>query len=271
VIYFRTLDDYRRTRALADAGSHFVVVGGGFIGSEIAASLTSAGCTVSMVFPDDGIGARVFPPELSGFVTEYYRERGVDVRSGRSVGGIEPGRVRLDDGSELEADAVVAGLGIEPATELAEAAGLEVANGIVVDELGRTSADDVFAAGDVARFPLTALGTNARVEHEDHAKSHGRAVGENMAGADTPYRHLPFFYSDLFDLGYEAIGETDPRRRLLAEWNEPNRNGVVCYADDAGRPRGFLLWGIFGQVDAATALIEAGGPVVADELRSLLA
>jgi NADPH-dependent 2,4-dienoyl-CoA reductase/sulfur reductase-like enzyme len=270
VIYYRTLDDYRRTRALADGKSRFVVIGGGFIGSEIAASLTANGCAVSMVFPDDGIGARIFPPELASFVTGYYRERGVDVRTGRTVAGIEAGRVRLDDGSELEADAVVAGLGIEPATELAEAAGLELSNGIVVDEHGRTSTDGVFAAGDVARFPVAALGTSTRVEHEDHAKSHGRAVGANMAGADAPYRHLPFFYSDLFDLGYEAVGETDPRHRVLAEWKEPNRNGVVCYADDDGRPRGFLLWGTFGQVDAATALIEAGAPVGTDELRSLL-
>src|SRR5207253_4321876 len=129
-------------------------------------------------------------------------------------------------------------------TELAEAAGLEVRDGIVVDEYGRVAgATDVFAAGDVARFPLRPLGTETRVEHEDHAKSHGRAVGANMAGADAPYDHLPFFYSDLFDLGYEAVGEIDSRRATLAEWKEPNREGVVCYLDEQRRPRGFLLWG----------------------------
>jgi 3-phenylpropionate/trans-cinnamate dioxygenase ferredoxin reductase subunit len=271
VIYFRTLDDYRRVRALADRGSRFVVIGGGFIGSEIAASLASTGCRVTLVFPEDGIGARLFPPELARFVTEYYREQGVEVRAGRTVSGIDSGRVALDDGQALEADAVVAGLGIEPATELAEAAGLQVSNGIVLDEYGRAGTGNVFAAGDVARFPADpALGGDARVEHEDHAKSHGRAVGANMAGADTPYHHLPFFYSDLFDLGYEAVGEVDSRHRSVAEWTEPNRSGVVCYLDDASRPRGFLLWGIFGQVDAARELITAGEPVDAAALRSLL-
>src|SRR5579862_7180085 len=182
VVYYRTLDDYRRVRELADRRGRFVVIGGGFIGSELAASLVSNGCTVSMVFPEAGIGARIFPEELSAFVTAYYRDRGVDVHAGRLVVGSEPGRVRLDDGTELIGDGVVAGLGIEPAAELAEAAAIEVADGIVVDELGRTSAPDVFAAGDVARFPAVALGKSIRVEHEDNAKSHGRAVGANMAG-----------------------------------------------------------------------------------------
>ena len=270
VVYYRTLDDYRRVRALAEPPARFVVVGGGFIGSELAASLTDIGCSVSIVFPEDGIGARIFPPELAVFVTGYYRDRSVDVYSGRTVDGVDGGRVRLDDGTELVADAVVAGLGIQPATELAEAAGIDVADGIVVDELGRTSAADVFAAGDAARFPLAVLGGSARVEHEDHAKSHGAAVGANMAGAETPYRHLPFFYSDLFDLAYEAVGETDPRHRMLTEWKEPNRAGVVCYADDTGRPRGFLLWGIFGQVDAATGLLAEGKLVDSATVRSLL-
>ena len=120
--------------------------------------------------------------------------------------------VTLADGRTLEADAIVAGIGIEPNVELAADAGLPVANGIVVDAYGRVGGrEDVFAAGDVARFPVAALATDMRVEHEDHAKSHGRQVGANMAGAGAPYEHLPFFYSDLFDLGYEAVGELDSR------------------------------------------------------------
>ena len=102
---------------------------------------------------------------------------------------------------------VVAGLGIVPRDELAAAAGLPADNGIPVDDRGRVGGrDDVFAAGDVARFPAHDLGQDLRVEHEDHAKSHGHQVGRNMAGANEPYDHLPFFYSDMFDLGYEAVG-----------------------------------------------------------------
>jgi 3-phenylpropionate/trans-cinnamate dioxygenase ferredoxin reductase subunit len=271
VVYFRTLDDFRRLRAVAQEGASVVVIGGGFIGSEIAASLASTGSTVTLVFPEDGIGARIFPSELSAFVTDYYREQGVDVRPGTMVSELSGLHVKLGDGTVLEADAVVAGLGIVPNEQLAARAGLPLDNGIVVDDRGRVGGrDDVFAAGDVARFPSAALGTMSRVEHEDHAKSHGRAVGANMAGADTPYDHLPFFYSDLFDLGYEAVGETDARLGTVAEWATPNRQGVIAYLDDDRRPRGFLLWDVWGKVDAATELIRAGQPLDPQQLRALL-
>jgi NADPH-dependent 2,4-dienoyl-CoA reductase/sulfur reductase-like enzyme len=151
-------------------------------------------------------------------------------------------------------DIVVAGLGIQPNVELAEQAGLRVDNGIVVDELLRTSAPDIFAAGDVANFANPALGIRMRVEHEDNANSMGAAAGRAMAGQGTPYTHLPFFYSDLFALGYEAVGELDPRLDVVSDWKEPFREGVVYYLKD-GRVRGVLLWNIFGKVDAARALI----------------
>ncbi|MCW2977982.1 MAG: pyridine nucleotide-disulfide oxidoreductase [Actinomycetia bacterium] len=262
VIYFRTLDDYRRLRARAGAGTSFVVVGGGFIGSEIAAALTKVGSRVTMVFPDAAIGARLLPAHLAAFVTEYYREQGVEVVTGETVASVRGGRLTTGSGRVLEADAVVAGLGIVPATELAEVAGLPVDNGIVVDELGRVGAhDDVFAAGDVANFPILALGKNARVEHEDHANTHGRTVGANMAGAGQPYDHLPFFYSDLFDLGYEAVGDIDSRLETIERWDEPNRKGVVAFVDDQRRPRGFLLWNTWDKVDAARDLIRAAKPI----------
>jgi 3-phenylpropionate/trans-cinnamate dioxygenase ferredoxin reductase component len=101
-----------------------------------------------------------------------------------------------------------------------------------------------------------------RVEHEDHAKSHGRQVGANMAGDDRPYDHLPFFYSDLFDLGYEAVGELDSRLDTLADGDESGAGETVYYyLDRERRPRGILLWNVFGQVDAARALIRAAEPV----------
>ena len=262
VVYFRTLDDYRRVRAQAVEGARFVVIGGGFIGSEIAAALTGAGCRVTMVFPTSGIAARLLPAELSEFVASYYRERGVEVLSGETVASAGPGGVVTGSGRTLEADAVVAGLGIEPNVELARAAGLPVEDGIVVDEYGRAGGrDDVFAAGDVASFPSPALGRRFRVEHEDHAKTHGKVVGANMAGAEIPYDHVPFFYSDMFELGYEAVGEVDSRLATIARWDEPDRKGVVAYIDDASRPRGFLLWNTWDKVDAARDLIRAGQPI----------
>ena len=98
----------------------------------------------------------------------------------------------------------------------------------------------------------------------------GKAVGANMAGAATPYDHIPFFYSDLFDLGYEAVGEVDSRLDSLETWAEPNRKGVVGYVDGGRRPRGFLLWDVWGKVDDARALIEAGKPIGEEELQALL-
>jgi 3-phenylpropionate/trans-cinnamate dioxygenase ferredoxin reductase subunit len=262
VIYFRTLDDYRHLRTLADRGSRFVVIGGGFIGSEIAAALALNGCSVTMVFPEPGIGWRIFPAELSVGLSDHYRNRGVELLPGASVVGIERDRVMLGDGRTLEADAVVAGIGIEPNVELAAEAGLPVENGIVVNAFGRVGGrGEVFAAGDVARFPVPALGGDLRVEHEDHAKSHGRRVGANMAGAEEPYDHLPFFYSDLFDLGYEAVGELDSRLRTIAELGGLGDEGLVYYVENEGCPRGVLLWNLFGRVDQARGLIQAGQPI----------
>ena len=122
-------------------------------------------------------------------------------------------------------------------------------------------ADDVFAAGDAASFPSVDLGRRLRVEHEDHAKTHGRTVGANMTGAEIRYDHLPFFYSDMFDLGYEAVGEVDSRLRTLEEWDEPNRKGVVTYVDEGGRPRGFLFWNVWDRVESGREQIRAGQPV----------
>ncbi|MCL6438384.1 MAG: FAD-dependent oxidoreductase [Rubrobacteraceae bacterium] len=273
VIYFRTFADYERLRDLAERGERFVVIGGGFIGSEIAAALAMNDRRVTMVFPEDGIGARTFPSELSGFLNDYYREKGVEVLAGQTVEGIgdRGGRkvVRTSDGREIEADGVVAGLGIRPETSLAEAAGLEVDDGIVVDEHLLTGAPDVYAAGDVARFYNPALGSRLRVEHEDNANTMGQQAGRNMAGAGEPYHHLPFFYSDLFELGYEAVGEIDSTLETVSDWKEPGREGVVYYLRD-GRVRGVLLWNVWDQVENARTLIAEKGPFSADDLRGRL-
>ena len=272
VIAFRTVDDYRRLRATAVPGSRVIVLGGGFIGSEVAAALAMNGVRVTVVVPEAGIGARVFPPDLSAAVTGLYRDRGVDVRTGelaKSVGR-EAGAlvVRTTAGARLAADAVVAGLGIEPETSLAAAAGLAVTDGIPVDGTLRTSHPDVFAAGDVANVYSEALGARRRVEHEDAAVSMGRAAGRAMAGDTTPFTHIPYFYSDLFELGYEAVGDLDGRLETRAKWKEPFREGVVEYVR-TGRVAGVLLWNVWGRIDAARAAL--GAPVEAPAAAEALA
>ncbi len=273
-IYFRTLDDYRRLRRAAMPGARVAVIGGGFIGSEIAAALTLTGCKVTMLFPEAAIGARVYPAALAASVTEYYRQRGVDVRSGvTATGGATDGggaELTLSDGSTLRADAVVAGLGIVPNVQLAREAGLELdLGGIVVDQHLRTSDPDIYAAGDVAAFPAPALERRMRVEHENAALTMGQRAGLCMAGQDARYDELPFFYSDLFDLGYEAVGLLDARLETVEQWVTPFREGVVYYLD-GGRVRGALLWNTWGQVDAARALIAAPGPFDATTVRGRL-
>lgn len=266
VVYFRTLDDYRNLREAAQRRAHFCVIGAGFIGSEIAAALAINHCPVTLVFPQDGIGARIFPKQISSALNDYYRNRGVEVLAHTTVTDVERQgasmQVTLGDGRALEVDTVVAGIGIVPNVEVAAAAGLPVTNGIVVDAYGRAGGrEDVFAAGDVAHFPVAALGIETRFEHEDQAKSHGRCVGKNMAGAHERYDHLPFFYSDLFDVGYEAVGETDARLETLLDWSSIEAEGTITYVDGERRPRGVLLWNRFGHVDAARELIRAGKPV----------
>lgn len=273
VIYYRTLDDYTRLRALTEQGEQFAVIGAGFIGSEIAAALAMNNKRVALLFPGEGLGGRVYPPDLSRFLNEFYRDKGVDVRPGQRIAGVEVAgdktRVRTQSGPDLLVDGVVAGLGIEPNTGLARAAGLETNDGVVVDEMLRTSHPDVYAAGDVALFQNPALGRRIRVEHEDNANTMGKTAGRNMAGEAGPYHHLPFFYSDLFDLGYEAVGDLDPRLETFADWKLPNREGVVYYLQH-GRVRGVLLWNTWDQVEAARRLIAEPGPFRPADLKGRL-
>ena len=278
IIYFRTLDDYQRLRALTEQGQRFAVIGGGFIGSEIAAALATNGKQVAMAFPETGIGSRMFPPDLVAFLNDYYRREGVEVLAGEQVVGLEVRDRRAvlalrgaDASAErrLEADGVVAGIGIEPNVDLARSAGLQVEDGIVVDASLRTSDPDIFAAGDVASFANPSLGMRLRVEHEDNANTMGRMAGQSMAGQAVSYDHLPFFYSDLFELGYEAVGEVDSRLETVADWKEPYREGIVYYLRD-GRVRGVLLWNVWEQVEAARRLIAEPGPFRPESLKGRL-
>jgi len=273
IIYYRTVRDYENLRALTAQGRRFAVIGGGFIGWEITAALAMNGKEVVMLFPGEAIGDHIYPIDLARSLSDYYQQKGVTVVSRSAVLGLEKEprgtKVKTRSQGEFLVDGVVAGIGVTPNVELALSAGLEVDNGIVVDEFLRTSNPDVYAAGDVANFYSPALEKRVRVEHEDNANTMGREAGRAMAGKASPYHHLPFFYSDLFDLGYEAIGDLDPRLETVADWKEPYREGVVYYLRDA-RVRGVLLWSVWSQVSAARELITAPGPFRAADLKGRL-
>jgi NADPH-dependent 2,4-dienoyl-CoA reductase/sulfur reductase-like enzyme len=269
IIYFRTLPDYRQLRALSESRQRFAVIGGGFIGSEIAAALATNGKDVVMIFPGQDVGDRVFPRELARHVSSLYKERGVELLPGETVIGSQPhgGQSLLTTatGRKIVVDGVVAGIGLEPNVELAQSAMLAVDHGIVVNEFLRTSASDIYAAGDCAAFYNPSLGKRIRVEHEDNANSMGKVAGRNMAGKPATYHHLPSFYSDMFALGYEAVGELDSCLETFADWKRPNEEGVIYYLKGS-RVRGVLLWNVWGKVDAARKLIAHPGPFTSDSL-----
>lgn len=263
IIYYRTLDDYDRVRQVAGQGGTFVVIGAGFIGSEMAAALAMNGRRVTLVFPDDAVGSRLYPAGLARTVSTLFETHGVElvprarVTGCRQEGGkqvvtvcdTQSGRERT-----ITADGVIAGIGVEPNVELARTAGLEVSDGIRVDASLRTSHPDVFAAGDVASIYNAALDTWRRVEHSDNANNTGGYAGVAMAGRTVRYEYLPFFYSDLFDVGYEAVGEIDARLEMVEDWRIPDVEGTVAYLRD-GRVRGVLYWNMYGSIGAGRRAI----------------
>ncbi|MGH8212760.1 MAG: NAD(P)/FAD-dependent oxidoreductase [Rhodanobacteraceae bacterium] len=272
VIYYRTLDDYHALRDALHTGMRVAVIGAGFIGSELAAALAMNGARVTLILDGERIGERVYPRALAEFVTNYFREKGVEIRTRSRVKGgkatDEGVTLQLESDGDAETDWVVAGLGITPNVQLAQAAGLKVDNGVIVDEQLR-AAPEIWVAGDAANYPDATLTERRRVEHEDAALTMGEHAGMNMAGANAPYTHLPYFYSDLFDLGYEAVGELDSRLQTFEDWKEPFREGVVYYLKD-GRVRGVLLWNVWDRKEAAHELIAQPGPFTDEELRGRL-
>ena len=271
IIYYRNFQDYQRLRELTEKGDRFVVIGGSFIGSEIAAALTIVGKQVTMIFPENAISENIFPGGLAEFLNEYYREKGVTVVTGDTAASVqqEGGHLIIHTGSGhgFEADGIVAGIGIHPNLEMAKQAGLKVNSGIIVNEHLETSVPDIYAAGDAASFFHSALEKRTRVEHEDNAVQMGKVAGRNMAGGNEAYTHIPMFYSDLFDLGYEAVGEMSSKMQTVEDWHEePFKKGVVYYMED-GRVRGVLLWNVWEKVEAARELMMEKGPFQAEDLK----
>jgi len=273
ICYFRSLDDYLRTRGVVAEGKSAVVVGGGFIGSELVAALNINKLNVTMIFPGTLLCDRVFPDYLGRAVQRRYLEKGVRVlASDKPVSFSKKGArfiTRTEKGEEIESDLVIVGVGVIPEMELAKSGGLEVGNGIVVNEYLETSRPDIYAAGDNAFFPYQALGQSMRMEHWDNALNQGKWAGRNMAGAQEPFTYQPYFFSDLFEFGYEATGEVDSRLETFADWQKENDTGVIYYLRD-GKVRGVMMCNVWGKVDAARELIRKAETVTPEKLRGLI-
>lgn len=217
VLYLRTIEDSLAIRAALGPGKRLVVIGGGWIGLEVAATARKLGASVVVVEGLDRLCARTVPPAISAFLKARHEREGVDIRLGAGVKAIEDGAklvVRLADGSALEADAIVAGIGLEPDVALAREAGLTIDNGVIVDEQGRTSDPDVFAAGDCANTPLPCLGRRVRLESWANAQNQAIVAAKAALGQDARYDELPWFWSDQYDVNLQILG-------LPARWPEP--------------------------------------------------
>ena len=273
ISYYRYLDDYLKLRKETEEGKSAVVIGGGFIGSEIAAALTENRVKVTMVFPGLFICSRVFPQYLSGAIQRRFIERGIRIVSGDKPASFSQSGNRFvtttRNGERIESDIVVVGIGISPSVGLAEGAGIETGNGILVDEYLQTSHPNVYAAGDNALFPSQAPGQRLRVEHWDNALAQGKQAGRNMAGGRDPFTYMPYFFSDLFEFGYEAVGEVNSEMETFADWQKENDTGVIYYLKD-GKVRGAMMCNVWDKVDAARELIRKNEPVSPEILRGAI-
>eukprot|EP00761_Pharyngomonas_kirbyi_P006479 gb/GECH01006486.1/.p1 GENE.gb/GECH01006486.1/~~gb/GECH01006486.1/.p1 ORF type:complete len:662 (+),score=132.90 gb/GECH01006486.1/:1-1986(+) len=283
---FRTVADFRRLDSVTrQPGGKIAVVGGSFLGTELTAAIAERAhraAEVVQIFPEPGVMARNLPRYLSEFVTGMLKERGVNILNDSVVEHVSrnaDGRVtvHLDNGDEEVVDQVVLAIGISPNTELAEKAGLEIdpRYGGVVTNAELEARRGIYVAGDVASYHDTVLGRR-RIEHHDHSTSSGRRAGLNMSSGDPrPYSHMPMFWSDVGDIGYEAVGRIDSSLDTVSFWDTVSvtqagslwsfaaaplriggyHKGVVYYLHD-NRVVGVLLWNLHGKVGAARELIK---------------
>ncbi len=273
ICYFRNLDDFLHVHGIAAEGKSAVVIGGGFIGSELAAALNICKLNVTMIFPSVLICDRVFPDYLARAVQQRFAEKGVRILAqDKPVSFRRDGSAFITNtgkGEKVVSDIVIVGVGVAPDLELARSGGLEVGNGIVVNEFLETTRAGIYAAGDNAFFPYLALDMPTRIEHWDHALNQGKSAGRNMAGAHEPFDYQPYFFSDLFEFGYEATGEVDSRLYTFADWEKENETGVIYYLRD-GKVRGVMMCNVWDKVEDARALIRKGELVTPDKLRGLI-
>jgi NADPH-dependent 2,4-dienoyl-CoA reductase/sulfur reductase-like enzyme len=213
ICYLRSLDDSKRIRSEAQGRETAVVLGSGFIGMEVAAVLSQMGLQVTMAFPEERVWERFFTPEMSRFFERYYEERGVTIARGETAARFawdqRVAAVQMESGASYPAELVVAGVGVMPAIEVLEGSGIDLDNGVLVNEYLETNVADVLAAGDVANYQDVLFGKRRRVEHWDNAVEQGKHAARALLGEREPFIHVPYFFSDVFDLSYELWGDTE--------------------------------------------------------------
>ncbi|MCX7919424.1 MAG: NAD(P)/FAD-dependent oxidoreductase [bacterium] len=273
LIYFRTLDDYLTLKTRISQKPSVLIIGGGFIGTELAAALNMNQIEVTMLFPEAYPVSRVFPESLGKAIQSRYLEHGIKIlNEDKPISISKLGNqyiTKTESAKQIVTDLIVIGIGIIPETGLAAAAGLKTGNGILVNEYLQTSNQDIYAAGDNTLFPYQALGQLFRVEHWDNALNQGKYAGRNMAGANESYDYMPYFFSDLFEFGYEAVGEINSTLETFADWQEVNHTGVIYYLQD-NIVRGVMLCNVWDKVEQARELIRKAERVTPEKLVGLI-
>ncbi|MET0659826.1 MAG: FAD-dependent oxidoreductase, partial [Steroidobacteraceae bacterium] len=266
-IYLRTLTDALRLRRQLVPGRNVVLLGGGVIGMEVAASAVLRDCKVTVVELAPRIMARALCPSISEHVAAYHRAKGVELKLGTSATGqstsATPG-LALSDGTVLPADLIVVGVGVVPNVELAASAGIHCDDGIVVDQFGATSAADVFAAGDAVKYPDEFFGRTIRSENWMHAQNQALAVAKNMLGTKEPYRQVPHMWSDQYDLKIQVTGVCDTAQNVLR--GDQQKNKFLLFHMAEGRVVGATGINEARDIKYAQRLIEARVTVEAEKL-----
>lgn len=267
--YLRDVADADALRESLAAGGRLVVVGAGWIGAEIAASAREQGLEVTVIEPAPVPLARVLGPEAGGFYARLHTDHGAELLLGTGVAGFEGSgrveRVVTSEGRSIAADAVVVGIGVQPRTELAERAGLTVDDGVVVDELLRTSHPHVFAAGDIARAFHPFYGEHIRVEHWATARDHGAAAARNMLDRGVPYDTLPYFFSDQYESGMEYRGRAVDWDRVVFR-GDPGTGQFLTFWLQEGRVLAGMNVDVWDVGDDIERLIRSRTPVDPDRL-----
>ncbi|GAA5145179.1 FAD-dependent oxidoreductase [Microbacterium pseudoresistens] len=260
----RTVEDSDAIRAEFGPGRRLVLIGGGWIGLEVAAAARGAGTEVTVLEGAHLPLLRVLGAQLAEVFAGLHRENGVDLRTDARIAALESADgavtgVRMDDGEIIPADAVVVGVGVRPVTELAEKAGLAVDDGVLVDALLRTSDPDVYAVGDIANHEHPVLDRRVRVEHWANALNQPAAVAATLTGVDTAYTELPYFFSDQYDLGMEYIGHAPEGSydRVVIRGDLASREFVAFWLDGEDRIQAAMNVNVWDVPDAVKPLIVA--------------
>jgi NADPH-dependent 2,4-dienoyl-CoA reductase/sulfur reductase-like enzyme len=229
VYYLRTLADSRAIIAAADKAKSAVVIGASFIGLEVAASLRTRGLTVDVVAPEQLPLERVLGPQLGAFIQKRHEEEGVRFHLGRTSKSIDQSGVTLDDGSVINGDIVVIGVGVRPLTAIAEKAGLAIDKGVVVNEYLETSSPGIFAAGDIARYPDPRSGEQVRIEHWAVAERQGQTAARNMLGKQEKFDTVPFFWSNHYSTPITYVGHAEKWDEILIDGNLDDAEALIGY------------------------------------------